>query len=129
MPFPLPGDHPNPGTEPASPVSPTLADGFFTTESPITKTYPSSHFSSFTGRTELACAVTKMNHCLPLVAPGGHNHFWANYSIPFGRNWTSSFRPPGAKLVRGDNRRPEQKATHVLPCPKVLLCSLHLAVF
>ena len=52
-----------------APGSPTSADGFFTTESPITKTYPSSHFSSFTGRTELECGVTKMNPCLPLVAP------------------------------------------------------------
>ena len=31
LPFPPPGDLPNPGTEPASPV---LAGGFFTTEPP-----------------------------------------------------------------------------------------------
>ena len=30
--FPPPGDLPNPGTEPESPVSPALAGGFFTTE-------------------------------------------------------------------------------------------------
>ena len=36
LPFPPPGDLPNPGTDPESPVSPTLAEGFFffTTESP-----------------------------------------------------------------------------------------------
>ena len=31
LPFPSPGDLPDPGIEP---VSPTLADGFFTTETP-----------------------------------------------------------------------------------------------
>ena len=34
LPFPSPGDLPHPGTEPASPKSPALADGFFTTEPP-----------------------------------------------------------------------------------------------
>ena len=32
FPFPPPGDLPDPGIEPASPKSPTLAGGFFTTE-------------------------------------------------------------------------------------------------
>ena len=32
MPFPPPGDLPNPGTEPESPASPALAGGLFTTE-------------------------------------------------------------------------------------------------
>ena len=30
IPAPLPGDRPDPGTEPSSLISPTLADGFFT---------------------------------------------------------------------------------------------------
>ena len=34
LPFPLPGDLPSPGIEPASPVSPALASVFFTTELP-----------------------------------------------------------------------------------------------
>ena len=34
LPFPLPGDLPDPGTEPASLASPALADGFFTTSLP-----------------------------------------------------------------------------------------------
>ena len=34
LPFPTPGDLPDPGIEPASPVSPTLAGGFFTTVPP-----------------------------------------------------------------------------------------------
>jgi len=34
LPFPPPGELPNPGIEPASPVSPASADGFFTTEPP-----------------------------------------------------------------------------------------------
>ena len=33
-PFPSPGDLPDPGIKPASPVSPALADGFFTTVPP-----------------------------------------------------------------------------------------------
>jgi len=33
-PFSLPGDLPNPGIEPMSPVSPALAGRFFTTEPP-----------------------------------------------------------------------------------------------
>ena len=32
LPFPLPGDLPNPGIEPAFLVSPALAGGFFTTD-------------------------------------------------------------------------------------------------
>ena len=32
LPFPLPGDLSDPGTEPESPASPALAGGFFTTE-------------------------------------------------------------------------------------------------
>ena len=31
MSFPTPGDHPDPGLEPAFPASPALAGGFFTT--------------------------------------------------------------------------------------------------
>ena len=34
LPFPAPGDLPNPGTEPVSPVSPALAGQVFTTEPP-----------------------------------------------------------------------------------------------
>ena len=34
LPFPPPGDLPNPGIEPVSPVTPALAGRFFTTESP-----------------------------------------------------------------------------------------------
>ena len=34
LPFPPPGDLPDPGIEPVSPVSPVLAGGFFTTEPP-----------------------------------------------------------------------------------------------
>ena len=34
LPCPPPGDLPDPGIEPASPVFPVLADRFFTTESP-----------------------------------------------------------------------------------------------
>ena len=34
VPLPPPGDLPNPGLEPASPVSPALAGRFFTTEPP-----------------------------------------------------------------------------------------------
>ena len=34
LPFPPPGDLPHPGIETASPVSPALADGFFTTVPP-----------------------------------------------------------------------------------------------
>ena len=34
LPFPSPGDLPDPGIKPASPVSPALAGGFFTAEPP-----------------------------------------------------------------------------------------------
>ena len=34
LPFPSPGDLPNPGMEPVSPASPALAGGFFTTGPP-----------------------------------------------------------------------------------------------
>ena len=34
LPFLPPGDHPEPGTEPTSPVCPALAGRFFTTEQP-----------------------------------------------------------------------------------------------
>ena len=34
LPFPIPGNLPDPGIEPASPVSPALAGGFFNARSP-----------------------------------------------------------------------------------------------
>ena len=34
LPFPTPEDHPNPEIKPTSPLSPTLAGGFFTIEPP-----------------------------------------------------------------------------------------------
>ena len=34
LPFPPPGDLPNPGIKPMSPASPALSGGFFTTEPP-----------------------------------------------------------------------------------------------
>ena len=34
LPFPPPGDLPDPGIEPESPISPALAGGFFTTSAP-----------------------------------------------------------------------------------------------
>ena len=34
LPFPSPGDLPDPGIKPSSPASPALASGFFTTELP-----------------------------------------------------------------------------------------------
>ena len=34
LPFPPPGDLPDPGIEPVSPMLPALAGGFFTTEPP-----------------------------------------------------------------------------------------------
>ena len=34
LPFPSPGDHPDPGIETSSLASPALADGFFTTLPP-----------------------------------------------------------------------------------------------
>ena len=48
LPFPSPGDLPNPGTEPVSLTSPALADGFFTTRhhpgSPILSLDQLNHF-------------------------------------------------------------------------------------
>ena len=40
MPFPLPGDLPDPGIEPMSLISPALASGFFTT----TATWEAPHY-------------------------------------------------------------------------------------
>ena len=40
LPCPPPGDHPNPGIEPTSLMSPALAGGFFTTEPPGKPVYP-----------------------------------------------------------------------------------------
>jgi len=34
LPFPFPGDLPDPGIEPESPMAPVLAGGFFNTEPP-----------------------------------------------------------------------------------------------
>ena len=45
LPFPTPGDLPDPGIEPVSLVSPALAGGFFTSE-PLGKLHFSMFFSS-----------------------------------------------------------------------------------
>ena len=49
LPFPPPGDLPNPGIEPASPPSPALAGGFFTSEPP--------------GKPNWFLFIVKINYC------------------------------------------------------------------
>ena len=56
--FPIPGDLPNPGIEPASPESPALAGGFFTTAPPEK---PQNY--------DCCCVVTKS--CPTLLWPHG----------------------------------------------------------
>ena len=47
LPFPTPGDLPDPGIEPAFPVSLALAGGFFTTAPPVEDdNYQMKHFHS-----------------------------------------------------------------------------------
>ena len=51
LPFPSPGDLPNPGIEPVSPMSPALAGEFFTTEppgKPIMYMYMCTHINTHT---------------------------------------------------------------------------------
>ena len=50
LPFPSPGDLPYPGIKPASPVSPALADEFFTAEPP-----GKPNFRKGTLQTEVVC--------------------------------------------------------------------------
>ena len=45
LPCPPPGDLPDPGTEPASPVSPASAGGFFTTGATL-ETHALSHYTT-----------------------------------------------------------------------------------
>ena len=45
LPFPSPGDLPDPGTEPMSLVSPALAGGFFTTEPYNLHLPPNPHYT------------------------------------------------------------------------------------
>jgi len=47
LPFPSPGDLPNPRIKPGSPVSPELAGGFFTTESRGKQRKPPWYFLNF----------------------------------------------------------------------------------
>ena len=46
LPFPTPGDLPDPGIKPESPASPTLAGGFFTTMPPGKSQFFSTSFLS-----------------------------------------------------------------------------------
>ena len=45
MPFPTPGDFPDPGIEPESPASLALAGRFFTTEPPVNLSYFSKDYN------------------------------------------------------------------------------------
>ena len=47
LPFPPPGNHPDPGIKPASPASPALADGYFTTKPPGMYVYFASALQFF----------------------------------------------------------------------------------
>ena len=49
LPFPSPGDLPNPGTEPESPCVSSTAGGFFTAEPPGNLSLQMAHFMSFCG--------------------------------------------------------------------------------
>ena len=69
LPFPSPGDLPNPGTEPMFPVSPALAGKFFTTEPPekpklldrqIRTSPPGAEDLGIFPNTETSCRVGSM---------------------------------------------------------------------
>ena len=49
LPFPTPGDLPDPGIEPVFPIAPALADGFFTTEPTGMPSSPQTMWKSYRG--------------------------------------------------------------------------------
>ena len=72
LPFPSPGDIPNPGVEPTSPVSPALAGGFFTTEPPGKPQNQDREWFSFVKfMSSSCCSVAKL--CLTLCDPMDHS--------------------------------------------------------
>ena len=60
LPFPTPGDLPDPGTEPMSPASPALGGGFLTTEPPG-KSQKSPRRSPISNRFRLTLCQTMCN--------------------------------------------------------------------
>ena len=72
LPFPTPGDFPDPGIEPASLPSPALVDGFFTTSSPGQPTihYWYLLFSPPLSHPPQGCL--HIHHHLPAISPVPH---------------------------------------------------------
>ena len=72
LPFPTPGDFPDPGIEPASLPSPALVDGFFTTSSPGQPTihYWCLLFSPPLSHPPQGCL--HIHHHLPAISPVPH---------------------------------------------------------
>ena len=62
LPFPPPGDLPNPGIEPMSLKSPALAIGFFTTSANL-ETLIMSTFSFFLIKSDRKPPLTKVKQC------------------------------------------------------------------
>ena len=65
LPFPSPGDLPDPKIETASPASPALADGFFTTEPPG-KLSSKGCWASNATETAKRCKLAESHWNLPL---------------------------------------------------------------
>ena len=79
LPFPPPGDLPDPGIEPTSPVSPTLACGFFTTSGTW-----SSQYSDLCSRLLWKDVRSASAHSLSF--PRGSLLYWLSSLIPTERD-------------------------------------------
>ena len=67
LPFPLPGDLPDPGIELVSPSSPALAGRFFTTEPPGKPSFRSMAFNAATRKAAFHFAFPCFCHCSLLL--------------------------------------------------------------
>ena len=81
LPFPTPGDLPNPGTEPVSLVSPALAGGFFTTSA----TWWESTYVLYLGTTygtplQFSCLENPMDGGAWLAVVHGVSKSWTRLS-------------------------------------------------
>ena len=88
LPFPLPGDLPDPGTEPTSPVSPALAGGFFTTEPPEKLLVP--YYLFFKNISSVQEACRKGQNSYDSSRPSSLTYPSQNSANPFSKSAVSS---------------------------------------
>ena len=101
LPFPPPGDLPNPGIEPATPA---LAGGFFTTEPPGKPTTPQRKWKCYSlSCVPLFATPRTVAHWAPLSMQFSRQEYWSAFPFPFLGDLPNPGIEPGTPTLQTDS--------------------------